>query len=173
MRPRKIISGGQTGADLGGLVGARAVGIATGGTAPKGYRTDAGPQPEVLRAFGLVEHASSAYPPRTRCNVLDSDATVLFGRLASPGCTLTIGLCRRHRKPYLENPSAFELRRYCLVNQIAVLNVAGNRERTNPGIARRVATIIVEAFRRDGEQLRGGFRQPSGTQGERDEDRNG
>ena len=149
MRPQKIISGGQTGADLGGLVGARRVGIPTGGTAPKGYRTDAGPQPEVLRAFGLVEHASAAYPPRTRCNVLDSDATALFGRLSSPGCTLTIGLCRRFRKPYIENPLPEELRRYVLVNRIGVLNVAGNRERTNPGITRRVAANIARAFHVD------------------------
>jgi hypothetical protein len=33
-----------------------------------------------------------------------------------------------------------------LVNQFTVLNIAGNRERTNPGIARRVAIIIVRAF---------------------------
>ena len=30
----KIISGGQTGADLGALVGARRIGLETGGTAP-------------------------------------------------------------------------------------------------------------------------------------------
>ena len=126
-----------------------AIDRAEGGvTAPKGFRTDAGPQPEALRAFGLTEHESPAYPPRTRCNVCDSDATVLFGRLASPGCTLTIRFCHRYQKPYLENPSADELRRYVLVNSIAVLNVAGNRERTNPGIAVRVANVIIDAFRR-------------------------
>ena len=53
MWPKKIISGGQTGADLGALVGARRVGIETGGTAPKGFRTDRGLQP-VLRQYGLV-----------------------------------------------------------------------------------------------------------------------
>jgi hypothetical protein len=147
LRLRKIISGGQTGADLGGLVGARRVGLETGGTAPHGYRTDAGPQPDVLRAFGLSEHPSRAYAPRTACNVRDSDATVLFGDVTSPGSTLTKKLCKRYRKPApLENPSAFELRRWVLVNQFTVLNIAGNRERTNPGIARRVAIIIVRAF---------------------------
>jgi hypothetical protein len=144
-----IISGGQTGGDLGGLVGARHVGLATGGTAPKGYRTDAGPQPDVLRGFGLVEHPSAAYPPRTACNVRDSDATVLFGDLDSPGCRLTIALCKQYGKPYLPNPSAQELRRWVLVNMFVVLNCAGNRERNNPGITRRVAATIVEAFRSD------------------------
>jgi hypothetical protein len=145
--PAKIISGGQTGADIGGLVGARRVGIATGGTAPRGYRTDAGPQPVILKQFGLVEHPSSSYRPRTTANVLDSDATVLFGQLDSPGCTLTLKLCKQYRRPKLENPSAAELRRWVTVNQIATLNVAGNRERLNPGIARRVARIIATAFR--------------------------
>jgi hypothetical protein len=145
--PQKIISGGQTGADIGGLVGARRVGIETGGTATKGYRTDAGPQPAVLRAFGLVEHRLSAYPPRTACNVRDSDATVLFGNLDSPGCTLTLEFCERYGKPHLDNPSAHELRRWVTVNQIAVLNVAGNRERNNPGLAHRVARIVETAFR--------------------------
>jgi hypothetical protein len=161
MRPRRIISGGQTGADLGALVGARRVGIETGGTAPRGYRTDAGPQPEVLRGFGLVEHRSPAYPPRTRANVQNSDATALFGNLTSPGCRLTRALCAQYQKPTIENPSAAELRRYVTVNAISVLNVAGNRERTNPGIATRVAALIVDAFSHEG------LRQPS-RQGERE-----
>ena len=153
MWPTKIISGGQTGADIGGLVAARFLGLATGGTAPKGYRTDAGPQPTVLQSYGLVEHPSRAYPPRTRANVLNSDATILFGNLESPGCTLTRELCTTLRKPYLTNPSAHELRRWVTVNQFSVINIAGNRERTNPGLALRVATLIVDAFRSDAAEV--------------------
>jgi len=37
-----VISGGQTGADRGGLIAAKALGIPTGGTAPLGYKTEAG-----------------------------------------------------------------------------------------------------------------------------------
>jgi hypothetical protein len=36
----KLISGGQTGADRAGLEAAKALGIATGGTAPKGWRIE-------------------------------------------------------------------------------------------------------------------------------------
>jgi len=57
-RPDRIISGGQTGADLGGLVGARRIGIETGGTAPRGYKTEKGSQVDALKAFGLIEHTS-------------------------------------------------------------------------------------------------------------------
>lgn len=60
----KIISGGQTGADRGGLEAARTLGIPTGGTAPRGYLTETGPD-ESLREFGLTESKSSAYVVRT------------------------------------------------------------------------------------------------------------
>jgi hypothetical protein len=39
----KVMSGGQTGADHGGLRAARRCGIATGGWAPRGWLTEAGP----------------------------------------------------------------------------------------------------------------------------------
>ena len=54
-RPEKIISGGQTGADMGALLAARELGIPTGGVAPKGWLTENGPQEELLRNFGLIE----------------------------------------------------------------------------------------------------------------------
>ena len=40
-----IISGGQTGADQGGLLAARKSGIQTGGWCPLGWRTELGPAP--------------------------------------------------------------------------------------------------------------------------------
>ena len=40
---KKIISGGQTGADQIGLEVALSLGIPTGGTAPKGFITETGP----------------------------------------------------------------------------------------------------------------------------------
>jgi hypothetical protein len=100
----------------------------------------------VLRGFGLVEHSSSAYPPRTAANVRDSDGTVLFGNVGSPGCTLTRELCDKYGKPSLVNPTAEELRDWVRAKRITVLNCAGNRERTNPGLARRVAALIAAAF---------------------------
>jgi len=40
-----VVSGGQTGVDQAALRAARASGIATGGWAPKGWATEAGPAP--------------------------------------------------------------------------------------------------------------------------------
>ena len=148
MTLRKIISGGQTGADQAGLLAAGALGLETGGTAPPGYMTDAGPQPTLLMRYGLVEGEPDTriYPRRTEKNVLDSDGSVIFGNQFSPGCQLTIRLCTKYRKPCIINPTPLDLYIFVLTNNISVLNVAGNRERTNPGIGARVVCIIMDAF---------------------------
>ena len=63
--PEKVISGGQTGADQAGLIAAEKAGITTGGWMPKGFRTLDGPNPGLAARFGLREHPSEEYPPRT------------------------------------------------------------------------------------------------------------
>jgi len=123
----KVISGGQTGIDQLGLKVAKELGIETGGTAPKGYLTELGPYLSLRDQYGLVESEYQAYGPRTRQNVLDSDGTVLFGDMTSPGSNGTIALCKNYNKPYKANPSADELRQWLVDNSIKVLNVAGNR----------------------------------------------
>ena len=144
----KIISGFQTGGDRGGSYAAEALGLETGGTVPKGRRADDGEiSLEDMARFHLKEHSSSAYPPRTEANVRDSDGTVLFGNMSSPGCSLTIRLCHKHQKPAITNPTAEQLRRWVEQHDIQVLNVAGNRERTNRGIFQRTYDTVVEAFK--------------------------
>ena len=146
---KRIISGFQSGGDRAGSFAAEALGLETGGTVPKGRRADEGEiSLEDMVRFHLKEHTSSAYPPRTEANVVDSDGTVLFGNMHSPGCSLTIRLCLKHGKPHRENPTAEELRLFVERHSIEVLNVAGNRERTNPGIFQRTFDTIVEAFKR-------------------------
>ena len=76
----QVISGGQTGADLGGLIAARAFSLRTGGWMPMGFLTLDGPQPDLAKLYGLQEHSSASYPPRTRRNVQQSDATIRFAQ---------------------------------------------------------------------------------------------
>lgn len=80
----KIISGGQTGADQGGLLAAKELGIKTGGYIVRAYMTENGPAPW-LAEYGLIELPDYNYPARTRKNVQESDATALFGRLTERG----------------------------------------------------------------------------------------
>jgi hypothetical protein len=150
---KKIISGAQTGADQAGLCAAEALGLETGGTVPKGRRTCVGPlSDKTIRRWNLVEDVSSAYPPRTERNVIDSDGTVIFGNLNSPGSKLTIKLCKKHLKPYMTNPlRPQELKDWADTYHIQVLNVAGNREETNHGIFANVRDFLIEAFK-DGDK---------------------
>lgn len=144
----KIISGGQTGADQGGLRAGFELGIETGGTAPPQFRTDEGLNPCVLKAYGLVEGEPDykTYPKRTHKNVADSDGTVLFGRMSSPGCALTIKYCIELSRPLIVNPDPSALRHWVTVKDIHTLNVAGNRERTNPGIHEKTLFIVTAAL---------------------------
>lgn len=143
----KIISGGQTGADQGGLDAAIYLGIETGGYIPKGRRTEKGPMPiEQFKKYNLTEHFSRKYTLRTALNVRDSDGIVLFGNMYSPGSATTINICRSLAKPYIENPDKYELVSWIAKNHIKCLNVAGNRESVNPGIRDRVFNILVSTL---------------------------
>jgi hypothetical protein len=95
---KKIVSGGQTGADQAALRAASAARIETGGWAPKGWTTEKGAAPW-LADYGLAEHPSPDYPPRTEANARDSDGTLWFGRVTSSGYKTTTDACRKHGKP--------------------------------------------------------------------------
>ncbi len=142
----RIISGGQTGADQGGLHVARDLGIPTGGTAPKGWRTERGPAPW-LADYGLVEDTHSGYHHRTGVNVERSDGTVVFQDVESPGSRLTIQACQLWERPYIVNPSGPELRAWIEANNIETLNIAGNRDSKAPGITGIVHRVLSEALK--------------------------
>lgn len=127
----KVISGGATGADEAGLLAAYNLGLPTGGTAPKDYRIlladgSDSTNPELKSKYGLTEHKSYEWTPRTIQNVVDSEGTVWFGYTESGGGKLTIGSCIEHKKPYLINPSSQELANWIKDNNIEILNVSGN-----------------------------------------------
>ena len=145
---RKIISGGQTGADQGGLLAGKSLGIETGGTAPPGWVTDMGPQKEYLMSFGLLEGEPDLkiFVKRTIKNVQDADGTLWMGKENSPGGKLTLGTCRKLEKPFIINPTSFQLKEWIETNNIQILNVAGNRERRNLGICQKTRNLIVSTF---------------------------
>ncbi len=75
----KIISGGQTGAERGGLNAALYSGIPHGDWCPKGRKAADRRIPE---NYKMTEMSKSDYLSRTEANVLDSDATVVFTAIA-------------------------------------------------------------------------------------------
>jgi hypothetical protein len=149
MRPTKIISGGQTGADQGALVAARQLGIATGGWMPRGFLTENGPCPELGKLYGLQEHPSPLYPPRTAQNVRDADGTIWVGEADGRGFRCTRNATERFGKPFLRDPDPVTLRQWAETWNIYILNVAGPRASHDAGAHRRAADLLRAAF---GEQ---------------------
>ena len=141
---KKIISGGQTGADQAGLDAGVDLGLETGGWIPKGRRTEAGPMSQDhMILYGLKEHRDASYAPRTLENVIDSDGTALIGNISSSGSKLTINVCESRGKPFIINPTTEQLKAWLAERNIEVLNVAGNRESVNPGIGQLVYDTLV------------------------------
>ena len=95
----RVISGGQTGADIAGLWAAKLFGIPTGGWAPKNFITLAGNHPEMATTFGMKEHARS-YRGRTIENLSASDLTIVCSQVMSAGTKLTIKECQRLKIPH-------------------------------------------------------------------------
>jgi hypothetical protein len=147
----RVVSGGQTGADQAGWRAARASGIATGGWMPEDFLTEAGPRPDFAEMFGAVEIPGGGYPERTRANARDSDATVWFGDPASPGGRTALRTCTGLGKPVMEVLDGFtgpsDVANWIVAQAIRVLNVAGNRESTEPGIGDWVERFLVVTFR--------------------------
>ncbi|MGR3295988.1 MAG: YpsA SLOG family protein [Candidatus Bathyanammoxibius sp.] len=143
----KIISGGQTGADQGGLMAGSILGLPTGGTAPPRFWTESGADYS-LRVYGLVagDPDPKTYPLRTLANIQGSDGTLLIGNMESAGSRMTMRLCTQQGKPYIVNPMAISLRDWVGSEWVKTLNVAGNRESVNPGIRDRVICLLIDAF---------------------------
>jgi hypothetical protein len=94
----KLISGGQTGADIAALDVALRHGFPHGGWCPKGRRSLDGPLPA---RYQLTETPSEGYLQRTKWNVRDSDGTVVFTLApeATGGSLKTIGFATKLGKP--------------------------------------------------------------------------
>lgn len=165
MHLRHVRSGGQRGADQGGLRAAKALGYETGGMVPKGCKTEAGPAPWLITEFGCTESRFEGYEHRTRSNVRESDATIIFCfDQLDGGSLLTREICHMLHKPVtiatllrdkLDHDATVAFSLYHWIRdhtpKIATLNIAGNRESKSPGIGARVEAILLEALKRDRE----------------------
>lgn len=148
---RKVISGGQTGADQGALEGALLAGVSTGGYCPKGFKTETGANWDLLHKYHLQETESFGYLTRTQYNVEGSDGTLLIGTLTG-GTAHTRKLCGDYRRPYfhfywpgeITSHDPDIIANWILVHEIRVLNVAGNRESRNPGIYETTRDLILK-----------------------------
>ena len=145
---RKIISGGQTGADQAALDAAIKLGIPHGGWIPKGRLTEDGP---LSVKYNLLEMPTSSYPLRTEQNVIDSSGTLIIshGHL-SDGSDYTRKMAIKHNRPWLyidlNTTPAFKAATLIISwfdeNQIEILNVAGPRASKDHQIYNAVFKLI-------------------------------
>lgn len=179
----KIISGGQTGADRGGLDAAIALNdhrkenepdeqiFELGGWCPAGRKADDGKIPDEYEF--LTETKSASYSARTRKNIEEAKATIVFvdGGM-SGGSLLTVEHCKKRKKLHLvlslldyrfnertKERTEFELdgltwllragrvRNWLIAGKVKTLNVAGSREKKAPGIQNRVGRFMVDVLR--------------------------
>ena len=151
----KVVSGGQTGVDQAGLRAAIKLGIEHGGWCPNGRRSEVGP---IDSKFVLQETTSRNYAVRTKRNVIESDGTlILYRNELVGGSLLTKKLAKQHGKAcYCQELDSARggFRRLALdaivdwVEQadVRILNVAGPRESSNPGIGVSAEEFLTELF---------------------------
>ena len=155
---RRVVSGGQTGADRAALDVAIRLGIPYGGWCPRGGRAEDLPVPPgLLRAYPqLVETPTADAAVRTEWNVRDSDATLLLTDQPdslSGGTALTRDLATRLGRPVLVVPAGGveavrtwlrELREQSA--HPLVLNVAGPRESKEPGLYDGASSLLEQVL---------------------------
>jgi hypothetical protein len=144
---KKIISGGQTGADRAALDFAIEVDIPHGGWCPRGRLAEDG---IIDKKYQFSETPVGDPAQRTEWNVRDSDGTVIFS--ISPnlggGSAKTEIFARHHQKPCLhlsreDCERAIEMLAAFLVkHKIETLNVAGPRQSEEPHVAEFVSQTL-------------------------------
>lgn len=153
----KILSGGQTGADRGGLDASIVLGIEHNGYCPKGRKSEDGKIPKI---YNMIETESDKYPPRTLLNIKNSDGTIIFTKTPmGRGSELTIKFCKQETKPYAViyyscfNSDKNEIKtmitntaEWIKFRKINCLNIAGSRESHCPGIQETVKNFLVEVI---------------------------
>ncbi|MGA9477960.1 MAG: putative molybdenum carrier protein [Desulfobacterales bacterium] len=148
---KKIISGGQTGADRAALDVAINLHIPHGGWVPKNRKAEDGPVPA---HYQLKEMSTESYPARTEANVADSDGTLIIthGELKG-GSRLTREHALKHGKPHLHidldvlrgDDVLYAIVNWIVENHIAVLNVAGSRASEDPALYDTVFEVLNNA----------------------------
>ncbi len=169
MALRMILSGGQTGVDRAALDAAIFLELDHGGWCPRGRRAEDG---RIPRQYKLKEMPQRDYALRTEQNVVDSDGTLILHRGPMTGGTeLTRRLAAKHRRtclcidlqpmqfPEREQPDVDtealinnlaiaieQLLRWLETEPIQVLNVAGPRESSAPGVGKQAESFLIAAL---------------------------
>ena len=145
----RVVSGGQTGVDRAALDAALERGLSCGGWCPKGRRAEDGP---IDPRYPLTETPWEGYPQRTEWNVRDSDATLIL-TLGEPdrGTLLTQQVAAKRKKPCLvvdlASADVAAIRHWLTEHRVGVLNLAGPRESSSPGVHARATELLLRLLK--------------------------
>ncbi len=146
----RVISGGQTGVDRAAWDAAMACGFSVGGWCPRGRRAEDG---MISSRYPCTETPLDVYEQRTEWNVRDSTGTlVLTCGPPTGGTAYTLTMVRRWKKPLLmldlcaEGVSPEQVLTWLRKYRIEVLNVAGPRESTVPGMYEKARSFLEQVF---------------------------
>lgn len=155
MSIKKILSGGQTGADRAALDFAMEYGIEHAGWVPEGRKAEDGVIP---MQYNVNELPGGNYADRTAKNVIDADGTLIVshGELTG-GSLLTLGVAEKHGRPVLHIDmnrmiafdAAIDIHEWIEARGVEVLNVAGPRESKDPNIYAVVRNLLETVFHID------------------------
>ncbi|MBF0498756.1 MAG: putative molybdenum carrier protein [Candidatus Riflebacteria bacterium] len=147
----RLISGGQTGVDRMALDTAMKLGICVAGWCPAGRLSETGPIPAL---YPLIETTTPRYAARTRMNVRDSDATLIFTwGTAAGGTALSATFAKAMKRPHLMldmqkchiETAVDELLTWLKREQPTTLNVAGPRATEAPELMEHVRNVLTIA----------------------------
>jgi hypothetical protein len=145
---KKIISGGQVGADQAALDAAINYDFPHGGWIQKGRKTQNGMLPE---KYHLIEMLVSGYKERIEQNVIESDGTVIISRGdLSGGAGYSEKMAQKHNRPYLHidlnktpvSISSAEINTWIIENSIEILNVTGSRASEDGDVYKNTVHIV-------------------------------
>jgi hypothetical protein len=148
---KKIISGGQVGADQGALDVAIKYGIPHGGWIQKGRKTQGGVLPP---KYQLKEMSTASFKDRIEQNVIDSHGSVIISHgTLTGGADYCLKMAQKHDRPCLhidlntisEFTAASRLNAWIKENDIEVLNVNGSRTSEDSNIYKNTMDIIEAA----------------------------
>lgn len=159
----KIVSGGQTGVDMAALKAAVEAGIPHGGWCPQGRIQEKGgtipTEYKLTEVSGRFDSEKDNYDARTKKNIEDSDGTLILvpndplPPEIQDGTLLTIAEAKRQKKPHLTvNLSQASLQNITIISnwlikeKIKILNIAGPRETSSPGIHLQATRFLKELF---------------------------
>jgi hypothetical protein len=149
---KKIISGGQTGADQAALDTAIRWNIPHGGWLPRGRLTEAGRLPD---RYQMQEMPTDSYAARTERNVIDSDGTLIISHgPLTDGSKYTKEMAQKHNRPFLhidlnetDIPNAARhVYNWIADTRIKTLNTAGSRASNDPSIYQSVVHLLTNVL---------------------------